>query len=355
MDAKGKREAILYEKEQEGRVRCNLCPRRCLIMSGKAGYCGVRQNIEGTLYTLIYGLASSVAVDPIEKKPLFHFYPGSAALSLGTIGCNMRCIHCQNWQISHVVPIKGLEKGKVYNLVEDIPTRYVSPENMVEMAVEAGAQGIAWTYNEPTIWMEYALDGAKLAKKKGLYTVFVSNGYMTQEALDTIGPYLDALRVDIKGFTNEFYRKLAQVPNWQTILEATERAKKRWNMHVEIITLVIPGWNDDDAQLRSIADWIAETLGEMIPWHVTRFVPHLELGHLPATPVQTLEKARQIGLDAGLKYVYIGNVPGHKGENSYCHKCGKLVIERIGYDLSKFELLDDGKCGYCKTQLNFRL
>jgi len=347
-------EALLYSREKDGNVRCNLCPRRCLIFPDQAGYCGVRQNIDGTLYTLIYGKASSINVDPIEKKPLFHFYPGTMALSIGTIGCNMRCIHCQNWQISHVIPVKGVEKGKVYNIVEEIPTEYVNPEEMVGMAVKAGCRGIAFTYNEPTIWLEYTMDVAKLAKERGLYTVYVSNGYITPDALDTIGPYLDAFRVDIKGFTSEFYRKLAQVPNWETILEATERAKKHWKMHVEIISLVIPSWNDDEEQLRSIADWIVDSLGDMTPWHVTRFVPYLDLRDIPMTPIETLEKAREIGLKSGLKYVYIGNVPGHPAEHTHCHKCRELLIKRVGYEIEAKNITDAGKCASCGADIGLR-
>jgi pyruvate formate lyase activating enzyme len=301
----------------------------------KSGYCGVRKNEGGILYTLIYGRVSSINLDPIEKKPLFHFHPGSKCLSLGTLGCNMRCIHCQNWEIAHVVLVET-----------DDRTELISPERSIEMAVESKAEGIAWTYNEPTIWFEYTYDSAKLARAKNLYTVYVTNGYITAEALDTIGPYLDAFRVDLKGFTKEFYQKLAKVPNFETILEATKRAKDKWNMHVEIVTLVIPGWNDDDKQLQDIAAWIRDNLGEATPWHVTRFVPYLELKDLHVTDVATLERARQIGFDAGLKYVYIGNVPGHKGENTYCPNCKHLLIERVGYE-TEIKGLKDHKCDNC--------
>ena len=344
MDAK--HEAMLYEKLDGMKVKCGLCPRRCTIMPDKSGYCGVRKNEDGILYTLIYGKVSSVNLDPIEKKPLFHFHPGSMCLSLGTLGCNMRCIHCQNWEIAHVVLVEGLHEQKVYNILTEDRSEVISPEKAVEMALEAGAEGIAWTYNEPTIWFEYTYDCAKLAKQNGLYTVYVSNGYITPEALDTIGPYLDAFRVDIKGFTKDFYRKLARVSNFETILEATKRAKEKWNMHVEIITLIIPGWNDDEKQLRDIAAWIKNDLGDQTPWHVTRFVPYLELKDLHVTPVETLEKARKIGLDAGLKYVYIGNVPGNTGENTYCPKCKHLLIERIGYK-TEMKGINENKCDFC--------
>lgn len=330
-----KHEAMLYEKLENGKVHCFLCPRHCHILPDKAGYCGVRKNEGGILYTLIYGKVSSINLDPIEKKPLFHFHPGSKCLSLGTLGCNMRCIHCQNWEIAHVTDVKA-----------DDGTELISPERSIEVALESGAEGIAWTYNEPTIWFEYTFDSAKLAKAKKLYTVYVTNGYITAEALDTIGPYLDAFRVDLKGFTKDFYQKLARVPNFETILEATKRAKDKWNMHVEIVTLVIPGWNDDEKQLKDIAAWIRDNLGDKTPWHVTRFVPYLELRDLHVTEVKTLERARQIGFDAGLKYVYIGNVPGHKGENTYCPNCKHLLIERVGYE-TEIKGLSDHKCDNC--------
>ena len=337
---------MFYEKLADSKVKCGLCPRRCIISPERAGYCGVRKNENGVLYTLIYGKVSSLNNDPIEKKPLFHFHPGSLCLSFGTLGCNMRCIHCQNWEIAHVVMVEGAEQGKVYNILAENRTEIISPERAIEMAIEAGSEGIAWTYNEPTIWFEYTLDCAKLAKAKGLYTVYVTNGYITPEALDTIAPYLDAFRVDLKGFTNEFYRKLAKVPDFKPILDASVRAKKMLNMHVEMITLVIPTWNDDEAQLKGIATWIKDNLGPETPWHVTRFVPYLELKHLELTPVETLERARQIGFDAGLKYVYIGNVPGHKGENTYCPNCKHLLIERVGY-ATEIKGLSENKCDFC--------
>jgi pyruvate formate lyase activating enzyme len=295
------KEAMLYEKLPDGRVHCRLCPWDCKIAKDKCGVCGVRQNIDGKLFSLIYGKVSSVAIDPIEKKPLIRFHPGSKVLSFGTFGCNMKCGHCQNWQISHVKKID-----------QELRSDYISPERAIELAKESGCEGIAWTYNEPTIWFEYTYDCAKLAKEAGLYTVYVTNGYITEEALDTIGPYLDAYRLDIKGFTNEFYKKLAKINDFKPILEAGIRAKKKWKMHVECITNIIPTLNDDDKQLKDIADWIVKNLGDDTPWHVTRFFPYLKYKHLPATPIETLEKAQKIGFDAGLKFVYIGNVPGYK-------------------------------------------
>ena len=334
------KEAILYEGLDSSKVGCKVCPRGCVVARDKVGYCGVRGNKDGRFYSLTYAKCSSVAADPIEKKPVFHFFPGSLALSLGTIGCNFKCKHCQNWQIAHA-DFESYEIG-----LTEVP-----PEKAISLAREYNCQGIAWTYNEPTIWLEYTIDSAKLCKEVGLYTVYVTNGYITFEALDAIGPFLDVFRVDIKGFTNEVYKKLAGVSDFTPILEATKRAKNKWNMHIEVVTNVIPTYNDDDRQLRSTAEWIKESLGESTPWHVTRFVPYLELSHLPPTPVETLEKARQIGRDVGLHFVYLGNVYAHPAENTYCPNCDKLVIERSGYSIGKYEVVE-GKCKFCGKDLN---
>jgi len=334
-----KREAILWTADDRGIVTCAVCPRRCRVKPGDRGFCEARYNEDGTFYSVIYGLCSSVAVDPIEKKPVFHFRPGSMVFSVGTVGCNMRCKHCQNWQISRARPAldgQGLA---------DIP-----PDRLVELAKQEGAEGVAWTYNEPTIWLEYVLDGARLAKDAGLYTVMVTNGYITPEALDELGPVIDVWRVDIKGFSDETYRFLSGVPHFHPILEAAERAKHQHRMHVEVVTNVVPTVNDDDAQLIAIAGWIRDELGRDTPWHVTRFVPYLELADLPATPVKTLERARRIGLEAGLDYVYVGNVPGHGGENTYCPSCGELVVQRVGYKLGRGGLAE-GRCAACGHEI----
>lgn len=336
------KEAALYNKLEANKVQCYVCPRECVIAPGKRGWCKTRINQNGKLQTLIYGLCSSLAVDPIEKKPLFHFYPGSLVLSFGTLGCNLRCKHCQNWQIAHEQPdLNGSSLSEV------------SLEKAVEMADQNHCRGIAWTYNEPSIWFEYTLDSARLCKDNNLYTVYVTNGYISNQALDTIGPYLDSFRVDVKGFTNEFYRKLAVVKDFKSILKAAERARNKWDMHVEVVTNVIPTWNDDEKQLKGIAHWIKNALGEDTPWHVSRFYPYLELSHLPPTPITTLERARQIGLEEGLNFVYLGNVPGHDGENTFCPQCKRLVIERAGYTLGRFEV-EKGKCRYCQRDLNLR-
>jgi pyruvate formate lyase activating enzyme len=336
------REALLYEKLSGSRVQCHTCQWHCKIGVEKYGVCGVYQNKGGVLYNLNYGLVSSVAVDPIEKKPLFHFYPGSSVFSLGTLGCNFHCKHCQNWEIS-MADTRTMQRG----------CQEMQPKTAVETAKRYQCQGIAWTYNEPGIWFEYTLDTAKLAKENNLYTVYVTNGYSTPEALDTIGPYLDAWRVDIKGFSDSFYRDLAKVPHWQKILEVTRRAKDRWNMHVEVVTNIIPTMNDDDQQLEGIAGWIRDELGELTPWHVTRFYPHHRLTHLPPTPVSTLERAYEIGNRIGLKFIYLGNVPGHQSESTVCYSCGGVNVERYGYR-TKVEGLEGSKCRFCGAELNFR-
>ncbi|MEE9200378.1 MAG: AmmeMemoRadiSam system radical SAM enzyme [Candidatus Brocadiales bacterium] len=331
-------EALFYRPTGEGSgVQCFLCPHRCVIAPGRLGICGVRKNIDGKLSSLIYGRVSSVCADPIEKKPLYHFYPGSVAYSIGSLGCNMRCGDCQNWQIAHAKADKSTER-----------TETLSPERLVENTKKSGSQGIAWTYNEPTIWMEYAIDGAKLARDEGLYTVFVTNGYVEAEALDAIGPYLDAFRVDFKGRFDgsRFYKEVAKIKDPRPILDATIRAKDKWNMHVEVITNVVPGYNDSPEELGEIARTIKENLGEDTPWHVTRFHPYLDLSHLPSTPVEKLEEAWDIGRKTGLNYVYIGNVQDHPGENTYCAKCSQLLIERIGYYVNIVGL-EDGKCKFC--------
>ncbi|MEW6684702.1 MAG: AmmeMemoRadiSam system radical SAM enzyme [Candidatus Edwardsbacteria bacterium] len=346
------KEAILYERLKDAKVRCHVCQRRCIISPNKFGYCYTRQNIEGKLYTLIYGEVSTWHIAPIEIKPLFHFYPGSKALSFGSLGCNFRCLGCQNWEIAHVKQIPN-PKSKSSTINYQLSTtnpEYISPSKAVELARKHNCQGLSWTYNEPTIWLEYTLDTMILAKTQNFYTNYVTNGYITEEALDLIGPHLDAFRLDVKGFSDEFYEKIANIPNFRVILKTAERAKHKWKMHMEVITNVIPGYNDDENQLKGIAGWIFENLGKETPWHVTRFVPHLKLSYIPSTPVEILEKAREIGIKAGLEFIYLGNVPGHPAENTYCPKCKNLLIERFNYQILKYQN-KNGKCAYCGRKI----
>jgi len=334
-------EALLAEKLDNNAVRCHICRWLCKISPDHSGVCRMYRNVKGTLYNLNSAMASSIAADPIEKKPLFHFYPGSTVFSLGSWGCNFHCPGCQNWQIS---------------CIEDVPesdSREIPPQEAIEMTGANKCRGISWTYNEPTMWFEYTLDSAKLARENHLYSVYVTNGYMTAAALDRLGPFLDAWRVDIKGFSEEAYRKLARITDWKGILETAARARKNWNMHVEVVTNIIPGVNDDDRQLGGIAHWIKEELGELTPWHVTRFYPQYQAEDISPTPLSTLERALELGEKEGLKFVYTGNVPGHDGENTRCYNCGNMVIERYGYDV-RITGLNGSKCKNCGAEMNVR-
>ncbi len=326
------KEAYLYEKQSGETVTCQTCQRRCVIPPGKTGWCRTRRNDGGKLYSLIYGEVSSLSINPIEKKPVFHFFPGSKWLSLGSVGCNFRCPGCQNWEISH------WQAGPM-------ATEYLSAEDSVAEAKSKGCLGLSWTFNEPTLWFEYTLDAAKCAKKLGLYTNYVTNGSMTKKAFEMIGPFLDVYRVDVKGFSDRTYSKIGHIPKFQGILNITEKAKKD-GLHVEVVTNIIPGVNDDESELRGIAAWIKDALGPETPWHVTRFYPYLGFAHLPPTPVAKLEDSRTIGKEAGLWYVYVGNVPGHRWENTYCHKCDALLIERYVFDIVDNKI-NDGKCPSC--------
>ncbi|HUI44862.1 MAG TPA: AmmeMemoRadiSam system radical SAM enzyme [Nitrospirota bacterium] len=327
-----KKEASLYTLLHGKSIRCDTCQRKCLIEEGRRGWCRTRVNDGGKLFSLIYGEVSSMSVNPIEKKPVFHYYPGSRWLSLGSVGCNFRCPGCQNWQIAH-----WLEGA--------MNTEYLSPEDAVSQAVNAGCLGISWTFNEPALWFEYTLDTAKIAKARGVHTNYVTNGSLSEEALDMIAPYLDVYRVDIKGFSARTYSRIAHLPSLQGILAVTEKAKRR-GMHVEVVTNIIQGYNDGEHELRGIAAWIHASLGPETPWHVTRFHPHHELGHVQPTPVPTLERAWSFGKEAGLRYVYLGNVPGHRWENTYCHACGDLLIERYVFDIVR-NAIKNGTCPKC--------
>lgn len=334
--------AMLQEELDEGTVRCHVCPRLCRVAPGKSGVCRARVNRDGVLYAITYGRVCSVAADPIEKKPLYHFFPGTRVLSLGSVGCNFACRHCQNWQIAHADPSEATRD------LRDLPVR-----NLAVLAANNACQGVAWTYNEPTIWFEYILDGAQAAHKHGLYTVMVTNGYITGDALAMLAPHIDAYRVDVKGFSNAQYKELCRIPDMRPVLESAERAKAAYGCHVEIVTNVIPTFNDDDTTLRGIATWIVERLGPETPWHVTRFMPYLEFSHLPPTPLSSLERAITIGHDAGLQFVYIGNVPRHDGENTICPRCRRLLVRRTGYAVEDVALRGTF-CAMCGQNVNVR-
>ncbi len=327
---------MFQEPREDKKVRCSLCSHRCLIASGKRGICAVRENRDGVLYSLVYDKVIAQNIDPIEKKPLFHFLPGSRSFSIATPGCNFHCKHCQNADISQLPHDHG---GVIVG--DNIP-----PAAIVESAQTQRCKSISYTYTEPTIYFELAYDTARLAAEAGLKNVFVTNGYITPEALNVIRPYLHAANIDLKGFSDEFYKHICGA-RLQPVLDAI-RLYKELGIWIEITTLVIPGHNDSDEQLTSIAQFI-KSVGEDIPWHVSRFYPTYKLVDQPVTPLATLTRARQIGIDAGLLHVYEGNVPG-QGEDTICPGCKQTVVKRIGFTVQENQIID-GKCKQCKTKI----
>lgn len=332
-------EALLWEPEGD-RIRCHLCPNRCLIADAHVGTCGVRRVQDGKLYALTYGLISSIAADPIEKKPVFHYHPGTAVFSVGSVGCSMRCGHCQNWEISRAHPD-----------MPDATLHELSPEALVDMARKYRCPGVAFTYNEPVIWAEYVADVARICRSEGLFTVMVTNGYITTEGLDLLGKFIDVWRFDLKGSRDGTYRRLCHVPSVEPVMRAAERAKRRWGMHVEAVTNIVPTINDSAEELGEMATFIAESLGPDTPWHLTRFFPYLEYKDLPPTPIETLRMARDIGKKAGLRFVYLGNIDEPGGEDTVCPGCGAVVIRRSGYTILSHHT-KSGHCAHCGQPLN---
>ena len=329
-----KKEAMLYEKLEENKTHCLLCAHSCLISDSKHGLCGVRKNEKGSLCTEVYGEVMASNVDPIEKKPLYHFLPGTKAYSIATAGCNFQCDFCQNWQISQA---RGEETA--------LNARKLEPRKVVEEAKKYHCKSIAYTYTEPTVFFEYAYDTSKIAKENGIYNSFVTNGYMTKLALDTIKPYLDACNVDLKSFSNETYKKVCKA-SLEPVLESIRYIKKL-GIWLEVTTLVVPEMNDSDEELENIAKFISG-VGEEIPWHISGFHPNYNLTDKEPTPMKTLKKAESIGKKAGLKYVYLGNVA--EDINTYCLNCNELLIGRAGYAISK-NGIKDGKCSECKADV----
>jgi pyruvate formate lyase activating enzyme len=335
-------DALLGASEGD-RVRCGLCPHNCLIAEGARGVCGARGVVGGKLRALTYGLVSSAALDPIEKKPVFHFCPGSKVMSFGSVGCTMRCGHCQNWEISRP---KG-DDGTV-------GVRDLEPDVAVRLALDSGAEGIAFTYNEPVIWLEWVLDAGRLAKESGLFVVMVTNGYVTPAGLDLFAEVTDVWRVDIKGFSDESFLRLCKVRHPEAVREQAVRAKSVHGMHVECVTNVVPTVNDSEEELRAIARWISTDLGADTPWHITRFFPYLEFADLPPTPVETLRTAVRIGREEGLRYVYLGNVNEPGGEDTRCPQCGTVVVERTGYSTRLTALSTEDRCAHCGSPVPIR-
>lgn len=329
------REAAHWEPLDDGWIRCDLCPRGCTVPPGGRGHCGVRENRGGVYYTLTYGNPCAVHVDPIEKKPFYHFLPGTTAFSIATAGCNLDCKFCQNWHISQTRP------ENTYNYA-------LPPERLVEEAVRSGAASIAYTYSEPTIFFEYMLDTAKLAHERGLRNVYHSNGYISPGPLRELCRHLDAADIDLKGFTEEYYRDMTGgelAPVLRTL-----RILKDEGVHLELTTLLVPGKNDDPETLGLMCAWVRENLGDDVPLHFSRFHPQYRLADLPPTPVESLETARAVAMEQGLKYVYIGNVPGHEANSTWCPNCGARVIYRIGYTVDASGLRE-GACARCGFEL----
>ncbi|HIC89914.1 MAG TPA: AmmeMemoRadiSam system radical SAM enzyme [Anaerolineae bacterium] len=316
-------------------VRCMLCPRGCVISEGERGECGVRENRGGKLYTMVYGNPCAVHVDPIEKKPFYHFLPGTGAFSIATAGCNLHCFYCQNWSISQSRP----EETQNY----DLP-----PESVVWYAQRTHAISVAFTYSEPTVFYEYMLATAQLARQAGLHPVVISAGYINPEPLRQLCHAVDAIKIDLKGYNDTFYHKVcdgALAP----VLDAIKIIHEE-GMHLEIVNLVVPTLNDAEEDMRALAHWVLDELGPDVPVHFSRFYPQYKLQNLPPTPVETVARAREIAMEAGIHYAYVGNVPGHPGNHTYCHHCGRRIIARSGFAVTEYHLVD-GKCEYCGTPI----
>ncbi|MEF8847791.1 MAG: AmmeMemoRadiSam system radical SAM enzyme [Candidatus Thermoplasmatota archaeon] len=331
-----KKDAMLYEKLQNQKVQCKLCAHNCIIKESEFGFCGVRQNIKGKLYTHVYGELIANNTDSIEKKPLYHFLPGTRSYSIATPGCNFKCSFCQNWRISQ------MDKKQERKIIGE---KKYSPKKLVENTIENNCKSIAYTYTEPTIFFEYAYDTAKIAKKHNLYNVFVTNGYMTKEALEKINPYLDAANIDLKSFDEEFYKKICK-SRLKPVLNTIQEMKKL-GIWIEITTLVVPDQNDSDKELNQIAEFISKT-GKEIPWHISRFHPDYQYNSSGPTPIETLEKAKKIGEKHGLKYVYIGNVSSDT--DTVCPNCKNKIIKRSPFSLREINL-ENGKCPKCQTKI----
>jgi len=344
------KQARLYEKLGDDLVRCTACSWYCRIAPNQVGICATRLNQKGKLYSLVYGLAIGLHLDPVEKKPLYHFYPGEKLLSFGTSGCNFGCLFCQNWEMSN--QIKN-QKSKIKNLKKELTnfikamSQKITPKKIVEMAVNFGAKGIAYTYNEPAIFIEFAHDCMVLAKKKGLKNVFVSNGFESKESFDYIKDYLDAINIDLKSFRPEFYQKVCL-----SKIEPVKENIKRYfeaGIETEVTTLVIPGYNDTQKELEQIAQYLV-SISPDIPWHISAFYPAYKMLDVPPTPVEKLILAYEIGKKAGLRYVYVGNVYDPLRSSTFCPKCGAMLVKREGYSVSIVNL-KNGTCDKCGEKI----
>jgi len=337
-DLAGRKEALWYQRLDDGKgaVRCGLCPRRCTLPDGATGFCRARKNFSGKLVSLGYALPCSINVDPVEKKPLFNFHPSSRSFSLACAGCNLRCKFCQNWEISQISP---LESRNIFTPSSQLP----------QMARAQGCKSIAFTYTEPTTYFEYMLDSAKAARAKGVLAVTHSNGYINPEPLAELCRHLDAANIDLKGFSDKFYNSVCEA-ELSPVLETLKNYRKQ-GVWLEITNLVIPGYNDSPGMIAEMCGWIRQNLGAQTPVHFSRFFPLYRMTAVQPTPVRTLEMARETALKAGLKYPYIGNVPGHPGSSTHCPKCRKVVIRRSGFTVLE-RLLKGGRCRFCNEKID---
>lgn len=331
----GVKEALFWKELGGGKVQCELCPHECKLAEGKRGICGVRENIDGKLHTLIYGLGTSSHADPIEKKPLYHFHPGTMVMSFGTVGCNFSCLHCQNYTISQEGP-------------EDRHLTRFTIDDVLRMTKGGNCAGVAWTYNEPTIWYEFTLDGSKAVKQEGLYSVYVSNGYINEEPLRRIAPYLDAMNIDVKAGEDEFYRKVCKGDR-KKVLETCERAHSL-GILIELTYLIIPGMNDSMEEIKEYVEWAVGTLSPKVALHFSAFHPDYKLQDRMRTPMETMIRAYETAKKAGAEHVYLGNVRHGDYENTVCPKCGTLIVERFGFSADVMNVTD-GRCRKCGTEI----
>ncbi|MEI6634867.1 MAG: AmmeMemoRadiSam system radical SAM enzyme [Chlamydiota bacterium] len=329
------REAMHYDSAGGGLVRCRLCPRGCVISPGLRGHCEVRRNDGGKLSTLVFGRPCTFHNDPIEKKPLFHYLPGTNAFSLATAGCNIECRFCQNWEISQARP-------------EEVDSVEMPPEAVVERAIREGSPSIAYTYSEPVVFYEYVYETAKLGKSRGLRSVMITNGFIQEKPMRELLPHLAAVKVDLKAFTEKFYRDICDGALAPVL--ATLKLLKRTGAWHEVVVLLVPTLNDSDAEITGLCRWMKNELGPGVPVHFTRYHPTYKIRNLPPTPVATLDRAREIGMKEGLQFVYLGNVPGHPGENTWCPKCKKALITRVSYHIDTSGM-KDGACRYCRCPI----
>jgi pyruvate formate lyase activating enzyme len=336
LDSPFVKEALYYDQLDDKRIRCRLCPRECVVGPGQRGYCRVRENHEGRYYTIVYGRVCAYHVDPIEKKPLFHFLPGTTAFSIATVGCNLACKFCQNWEISQEVP-------------ENVNATNLPPATVADAAERYGSPTIAYTYTDPNVFHEFVVDCARAGHEQGIRSVMISAGYVNREPLLNLISNLDGIKIDLKSFSDDFYRDVCSA-SLAPVLDTLSAVKEK-GLWLEVVNLIIPTLNDDEKQIDGMCKWIVENLGDDVPVHFTRFYPNYKLKNLPPTPVSAVERAREIAMARGIKFAYVGNVPsGNPGESTYCPGCGEVVIKRAGYAVVSIDL-EDGKCGRCGTPI----